>query len=93
MNLFTDGNFGYFTGKSAFNKSLCAFMCCVDELGAFVSALDPTVPVPHPISPDGSKINDLPISLGTDFEVWTKALKCLLTNIKWIIAWVAKHTR
>ena len=93
MDLFTDGNFGYFTGKGAFNKALTAFLCCVDELGAFVSARDPTVPVPHAISPDCSSINDLPIALGTDFELWTKALKCLLTNIKWIIAWVAKHTR
>jgi len=93
LNLFTDGNFGYFTGKRGFNNALVAFLSCVDELGSFVSSRDPTVPVPHAITEGGTKINGLPIALSNDYEAWTKALKFLLTNIKWIIAWCSKHTR
>lgn len=26
-----------------------------------------------------------------DDEEWTRALKCMLANIKWIIAWYCKH--
>ena len=94
MNLFTDGHFGMFTGnKSSFNKALSAFLLCIDELGAFVSTRDPTIPVPHTISHDGSKIRGIPIGLGNDWEAWTTAMKALLTNLKWIIAWTAKHLR
>lgn len=26
-----------------------------------------------------------------DDEDWTRALKCMLANIKWVIAWYSKH--
>jgi beclin len=91
LNLYTDGNFGYFTGKGSFNKALVAFVCCIEELGTFVSSKDPTIPIPHAITADGNKVGDLAIQLGTDYEIWTRALKYAITDIKWIIASILKH--
>ena len=39
------------------------------------------------------RVGGLSISIGTAAcdENWTKALKFMLTDIKWIVAWVSKH--
>jgi beclin 1 len=93
-NLYTDGSFSLFAStKKNFNSALSGLLCCIEELGDHVKSLDPTLTLPYVIvssSGDG-KINDIPISYGSDEEQWTKALKYTLTCIKWIIAWSTKH--
>ena len=93
LNLYSDGNFGIFAGKRAFNSALIGFLSCVEELGVFVSSRDPTLSIPYPITPGEGRVGGLSISIGTAAgdETWTKALKYMLTDIKWIIAWVSKH--
>jgi beclin len=91
-NLHTDGSFSLFAStKKNFNAALIGLLCCIEELGEHVKSLDPTLTLPHLISASEGKINDIPISYGTDEEQWTKALKYMLTCIKWIIAWSTKH--
>ena len=93
LNLYSDGNFGIFAGKRAFNSALIGFLSCVEELGGFVSSRDPTLSIPYPIMAGEGRVGGLSISIGTAAcdENWTKALKFMLTDIKWIVAWVSKH--
>ena len=57
--------------------------CCVPQ--------DPAFGLPYP--GDGQeKIGGVSIIFGqVSDELWTRALKMLLTNVKWIVAWSAKH--
>lgn len=77
--------------KRNFNLALQGFMSCVQELGDHVSSYDPTLAVPYKISVSDSKIGDLSFVYGGDDEVWTRSLKFMLSDVKWIIAWYTKH--
>jgi len=89
--LFIDaGSFSFFP-KRNFNLALSGFMQCIFELGEYISAYDPTLSVPYKIEVGESKIADKSFVYGGDEEVWTHALKHMLANIKWIIAWYCKH--
>ena len=37
------------------------------------------------------KINNQLVTLGVEGELWTRSLKFLLADVKWIVAWAAKH--
>lgn len=89
-SLFTDGSFSLFP-KRNFNTALIGFLTCVQELGDHVTKHDPTLQLPYVINANEGKINDQSVILGSDDETWTRALKLLLADIKWIIAWSTKH--
>lgn len=88
--LFTDGSFSLFP-KKRFNLALVGFLHCIEELGVYVTAQDPTLSLPYVIKASDGLINDQSVLLGVDDEIWTRSLKFLLTDIKWIIAWSAKY--
>lgn len=89
--LFIDqGSFSFFP-KRNFNLALSGFMQCIHELGEYISAYDPTLSVPYKIEVNESRIADKSFVYGADEEIWTHALKHMLANIKWIIAWYCKH--
>jgi len=89
-SLFTDGSFSLFP-KRNFNTALIGFPTCVQELGDHVTKHDPTLQLPYTINVNDGKIHDQIITLGSDDETWTRSLKLLLADIKWIIAWSTKH--
>ena len=90
-NLFTDGSFSLFP-KRNFNAALGGLLCCIDEIGEHVLLHDPTLQLPYKINTQEGKINNHSISVNSsDEEQWTKALKYVLSDIKWIIAWSTKH--
>ena len=89
-SLFTDGSFSLFP-KRNFNLALTGFLQCVEDIGDHIRQADPTLSLPFSINVYDAKVNDMSILLGTDDESWTRALKFLLANIKWIIAWKTKH--
>jgi beclin len=91
LPLFIEQNAFTFFPKRNFNAALLGFMWCVYEFGDFVAAYDPTMAIPHKINVNESKIGDISFVYGTDDEMWTRALKFMLANIKWIIAWYTKH--
>ena len=74
-----------------FNTALIGFLHCIQELGDFIRNRDPTLSLPYLVNINEGKVFDQTINLGSDDEMWTKALKFLLTDIKWIIAWASKH--
>ncbi|KAJ0412017.1 hypothetical protein ATCC90586_004563 [Pythium insidiosum] len=86
-SLYSDG--GMFR-RRGFNQALVLFLECVDDAGKQAMKEEPSLKFPYKIQ--RGKIGDLPISLGND-EQWTKALKYMLTHLKWLLAWVAKRFR
>jgi beclin 1 len=90
-NLFIDGSFSLFP-KRNFNTALGGFLSCLQEIGEYITRHDPTIQMPYEIVGGGEgKINGISILFGTDDEQWTRACKCMLTNMKWMIAWAVKH--
>lgn len=89
--LYFDPNAFSLFPKRNFNLALTAFMHCIDEIGEFILHYDPTLTLPYKMSLAESKIGGLSYAYGGDEEIWTRALKFLLSNVKWIIAWYAKH--
>lgn len=88
--LYTDGSFSLFP-KRNFILAMIGFLTCISELGQYVTDQDPTLQLPYEIDVQDGKINHLPITLSNDEEGWTRALKYLLSDVKWIIAWSTKH--
>lgn len=88
--LYTDGSFSLFP-KRNFNTALNGFLTCLDELGEHIRHHDPTLDLPNPIDLENNTISGIPVLLGSSDEMWTKALKCMLADIKWIISWYTKH--
>lgn len=78
--------------KRNFNAALLGFLSCILDLSEYISNYDPTLTVPYKISVSESKIGDLScVYGGGDDEVWTRSLKFILSDIKWIVAWYTKH--
>ncbi|KAI8927065.1 autophagy protein Apg6-domain-containing protein [Entophlyctis helioformis] len=68
-----------------FDYGLTAFLSCVQQLGDFAEKQDNRFRLPYRISKD--KIGDASIKLQfNQDEVWTKALKYTLIDVKWILA-------
>ena len=87
LRLFTD---------SKFDAAMVAFLDCMNQLKHHIE----TTSRPHfvlPYSIDKDKIGDSSkdfYSIKTQFntqERWTKALKFLLTNLRWALTWVAAN--
>ena len=89
-SLFTDGSFSLFP-KKRFNLALVGFLHCVEELGEYVGSQDPTLSLQYVINPSEGTINNQSVLLGIEDEIWTRSLKYLLADIKWIVAWAAKY--
>lgn len=91
LYLYIDQSFSLFP-KTNFNRALGAFLVCLHEFGDYISKHDPTLSLPYSINSEEGKVNDYLVFLGNDEDVWTKGLKFMLSDIKWIIAWAAKHS-
>ena len=78
--------------KRNFNNALTGLLTCIHELGIYTQAIDPTLSLPYEININDMKISDINVLLGySDDESWTKAMKYMLTDIKWILTWTVKH--
>jgi len=82
--LFSDGSI---FRRRSFSHGLTLFLECVDDAGKRAMREDASVKFPYKIT--RGKIGELSISLGND-EQWTRALKYMLTHLKYILAWSAK---
>lgn len=102
-NLHTDTTMFTLFPKSKFNPALLGFLFCIKELGDFIAKHDPPLTMPYHLEVEeglppkiggrtGGDRELIDLSLGTEEVQWTKALKYLLSNIKWMIAWSTKHT-
>ena len=78
--------------RGSFNTAMVSFLQCLDEIGKHVEGRDRAFTrLPYQIV--GDKIGNLSIKLSGQEEAWTKALKYMLTNLKWLLAWCGKLQR
>ena len=81
-----------------FDLGMVAYLHCLNELAIAIASLpntpthpsDPSFKLPYDIQKD--KIGE--VSIRTQFntdEVWTRALKYTLTDLKWILAFCCRH--
>lgn len=98
-NLFMDPTLFSLFPKSKFHPAMFGFLACVKELGDHISRHDPPLAMPYSIDVEegsspriGTGREQLELFLGGDEVLWTRALKYLLADIKWMQAWNTKHT-
>lgn len=92
-NLYSDDSFQFF-GKRSFNIALNGLLRCLQDAGEAVENIDRTIALPYPIEsiPAGLlSIGGLSVAFGTDGEQWTRAMKYILTDVKWLVAFTTKH--
>lgn len=85
--LFCNG--GFFRGS--FNNAMVCILSCVQELGEYAEKTDRTMCLPYTIQ--GDKVGGLSIRTSSSEDLWTRALKNFLANLKWLLAWSSKRVR
>jgi beclin 1 len=93
--LFSDDRFHFF-GKRNFNMALNALLQCLAEAADEIHKRDRTMSLPHELSLSRTgngewTIGGLSVSYGVDGEQWTRAMKYFLTDLKWCVAYLARH--
>lgn len=86
-NLYTDDSFSLLPRRN-FNLALLSLLRYIEELGIYVDQFDPVLQFPYTIKEQ--RINDVCLSYTNDI-VWTRAMKFLLTDLKWATACFAKN--
>jgi len=92
-NLYSDDSFQFF-GKRNFNIALAALLQCVKDAAETVEKVDRTIAIPHAIEKTAKGeliVGGLSIAYGVDGEQWTRSMKYMLTDIKWLVAYTTKH--
>jgi len=73
-----------------FDNGMAAFLQCLSELGEFAESQDKSFRLPYKIDKD--RIGDMSIKIQfNNEETWTKALKYMLSNLKFLLVWLAKN--
>jgi hypothetical protein len=52
---------------------------------------DPTLQLPYKVDELTGMVGGYAVSLSSSLEDWTRAMKYLLTDVKWLLALVAKY--
>lgn len=72
-----------------FDHAMEAVLICLKQLGDFAEEKDKSLKLPYRINKD--KIGDLSVRLQfNQDESWTKALRYMLTNMKWILLFASR---
>lgn len=85
----------YFDWDKKFEKGMTAFLDCLKQFEEKIGSLDKDFSLPYKINKHnledkhGSSYS-IKFQLNS-FEEWTKALKYMLTNLKWSLAWVTSN--
>jgi beclin 1 len=75
-----------------FDSGLAAFLNCIQQLGDYAERSDPKFRLPYRINKD--KIGDVSIKMQfNQDELWTKAMKYLLINLKWLAGFVSMNSK
>ncbi|KAL7748152.1 Vacuolar protein sorting-associated protein atg6 [Sorochytrium milnesiophthora] len=86
----TDLHLGRLFFNRRFDTAMQSFLACLAQLGDYCESLDDDFRLPYRIVKD--RIGEVSIRLPfNQDEVWTKACRYMLTNCKWILAFVTKR--
>jgi len=86
-----DISFGRLFWYKRFDLGMVAFLGCLKEIIDYAESQNRNVKLNCPYSIEKDKIGDLSIKMQYNTEEsWTKALKYMLTNLKFLLAWLAK---
>ena len=78
----------FFFAQSRLNSALKALVACVAELGAHAEACDRSFRLPYAVSPAGDRMaGDLHVALSGKDAPWTRAMKLVATNVRWLVSW------
>lgn len=80
------------TQLSCFSRgqAMLGFLQCLKELADHAESEDKHFRLPYRM--DRDKIGEMSIKYSNyNVETWTKALKYMLTNLKWLLAWMARR--
>ncbi|EDQ86687.1 uncharacterized protein MONBRDRAFT_33692 [Monosiga brevicollis MX1] len=95
LPLYMSGSRSMFGYSSAdFDRAMVAFLHCLDEYRSQIQANDPHFDLPYTIQDDGlldRRQEKLSVRLKSAEETWTRALKLMLTDLKWCLAWLCKQ--
>ena len=85
---------GSIFSRSTFNAGMGSFLFCLDEICKYVTELDPSFLLPHAIDNENITVGGLPIKIsGGSSDAWTRALKCMLGDLKWLLAYINKNIK
>lgn len=70
-----------------FDQALIAFLDCTLELGNHIETLQPSFHLPYRINKD--RIGELGITRSGGDAEWTRALKYLVIDLKWVMTFAA----
>ncbi|KAF2881592.1 hypothetical protein ILUMI_24584 [Ignelater luminosus] len=91
--LFGSGGFR-FLWDTKFDNGMVAFLDCLQQFKEKIKEKDKQLTLPYVMSK--GKIEDTTASIGYSIKIqfnseeqWTRALKFMLTNLKWSLAWVS----
>ena len=73
------GMFGSF--RSTFNAGMVAYLACLMEIGEHAMSVDRVLRLPYELADVSIRTS------GQSEELWTKTLKYMLTNLKWLQYW------
>ncbi|KAK6329098.1 hypothetical protein J4Q44_G00010760 [Coregonus suidteri] len=98
LPLYCSGGLHFFWDNK-FDHAMVAFLDCVQQFKEEVEKGDTGFRLPYRMDVEKGKIEDTggrggSYSIKTQFnseEQWTKALKFMLTNLKWGLAWVSSQ--
>jgi beclin 1 len=57
------------------------------EVADFAAETDPSLCLPFSIT--GTEVNGLPVTHNKDVQ-WTRAMKYLVTDVKWLLSWASR---
>jgi beclin 1 len=91
--LFFDGRL---FAQRRLNGGLKALAQCVAEFGDYAQAQDRSFRLPYAILQSGEKVADLHVTMGSGSSgsrdpQWTRAMKLLLIDLKWLLAWTFRQ--
>ncbi|KAI9478225.1 MAG: autophagy protein Apg6-domain-containing protein [Benjaminiella poitrasii] len=90
--LYGSGDFGInkmFFLNRRFDHAMVAVLNCLKQLTDYAESRDKTIRLPYRINKD--KIGDLSIRIQfNQDDLWTKALRYMLINMKWILAFASR---
>uniref|UniRef100_UPI00358FFB7D beclin-1 isoform X2 n=1 Tax=Myxine glutinosa TaxID=7769 RepID=UPI00358FFB7D len=98
LPLYGSGGFRFFW-DSKFDQAMVAFLDCLQQFKVEVEKGDTGFCLPYKMDVDKGRIEDtggtggsysIKIQFNSE-EQWTKALKFMLTNLKWGLAWVSSQ--